>query len=158
VSLLTDGISLAALSELSVPTCIGMFGYGSDGELTLTELHEYIGAIAGDNGLLGAWGLSRDVGKELEQVIAEVPTDASRLPLRVSRGEVGTHPIRDGKRTVELTPASTVTFYLDTAAVAEHSKLASIVAETKTVEEADERLRSEGYDTEIAYAESNDLD
>ncbi|WP_135822201.1 DUF1152 domain-containing protein [Halostella litorea] len=154
VSPLADGVSLAALSGLSVPTCVGMFGYGSDGELTLPELHRNVGAVAADGGLLGAWGVTPAVADELERIVEVVPTDASRLPLRVSRGEVGTHPIRDGKRTVELTPASTVTFYLDTAAVAAHSDPASVVAGTDSIEAADERLRSEGYDTELAYERS----
>ncbi|PHQ38973.1 hypothetical protein DJ69_08710 [Halorubrum persicum] len=154
VSPLADGVSLAALTQLSFPTCIGMFGYGSDGELTLAELHQNMGSVAADEGLLGAWGLSSMVGKELEQIVKEVPTDASRLPLRVSQGDVGTHPIRDGKRTVNLTPASTVTFYLETAAVADHSDLASIVSGTDSIDEADRRLRSEGFDTELSYEQS----
>lgn len=154
VSPLADGVSLAALARLSLPTCIGMFGYGSDGELTLSELHRNIGSVAANEGLLGAWGLSPVVGDELERIIEEVPTDASRLPLRVSRGDVGTHPIRDGKRTVELTPASTVTFYLETTAVADHSDLASIVSGTGSIDEADRRLRSEGFDTELSYERS----
>lgn len=154
VSPLADGVCLAALSQLSIPTCIGMFGYGSDGELTVSELDENIGAIAADGGLLGAWGLTPDVGAELEEIIETVPTDASRLPLRVSQGEVGTHPIREGKRTVELTPASTITFYLDTVAVANQSSLVSIVSGTNSLESADERLRAEGYDTELQFERS----
>ncbi|MCD2205264.1 DUF1152 domain-containing protein [Halobacterium sp. KA-6] len=154
VSPLADGICLAALSEIQVPTCIGMFGYGSDGELTVSELDRNIGAIAADSGLLGAWGLTPDVGAELERIIERVPTDASRLPLRVSQGEVGTHPIRGGKRTVELTPASTITFYLDTTAVANRSSLARIVSGTNSVESADEQLRAEGYDTELQFERS----
>ncbi|MGB9954730.1 DUF1152 domain-containing protein (plasmid) [Haloarcula marismortui] len=151
VSPLADGICLAALSQLSVPTSIGMFGYGSDGELTLEELHQNVGAVAAGDGLLGAWGLSRTVGAEIEQLLDDIRTDASRLPLRVSRGEVGTHSIRDGKRTVELTPASTVTFYLDTATVAARSDPASIVAGTDSIEEADQCLRAAGFETELSY-------
>ncbi|ELY77459.1 DUF1152 domain-containing protein [Natrinema gari] len=158
VSPLADGISLAALAQLSLPTCIGMFGYGSDGELTLSELHRNVGSVAADGGLLGAWGLSPMVGDELERIVEEIPTDASRLPLRVSRGDVGTHSIRDGKRTVELTPASTVTFYLETATVANHSDMASIVSGTCSLEDADRRLRSEGFDTELSYERSRDDD
>jgi len=98
-----------------------MFGYGSDGELTHPELYHGVGAVAVEGGLLGAWGLSRAVGREIERLLKMVPTDASRLPLKVSQGEVGNYTVRDGKRTVEPTPASTVTFYLETAAVADRS-------------------------------------
>lgn len=151
VSPLADSVSLAALSQLTVPTCIGVFGYGSDGELTRSELHRSIGEIAANGGLLGAWGLSKAVGREIEQLVDDVPTDASRLPLRVSRGEVGTHTIRDGKRTVDLNPDSTVTFYFGTEEVVDRSAPASIVTGTERIEDADKRLRAEGYDTELSY-------
>jgi hypothetical protein len=128
-----------------------MFGYGSDGELTHPELYHGVGAVAVEGGLLGAWGLSRAVGREIERLLKMVPTDASRLPLKVSQGEVGNYTVRDGKRTVEPTPASTVTFYLETAAVADRSAPAFIVADTEDIDKADERLRAEGYDTEVAY-------
>lgn len=151
VSPLADGVVLAALAQLNVPTCLGMFGYGSDGELTRQELHENIGSIAKDGGLLGAWGLTSNIGDELERVLEVVNTDASRLPVRVSRGDVVEHPIRGGKRSVQLTPASTVTFYFDPKTVRDHSRLAEIVEDTDSIESANRRLTQAGYDTELSY-------
>lgn len=52
----TDGIGLGALDDLETAACLGVFGYGSGGELTLDELEGRFAAIANRDGVLGAWG------------------------------------------------------------------------------------------------------
>lgn len=146
---LTDAIMLAALSSVETDACLGMYGYGSDGELTLDEITEGIARTAQQDGLLGAWGLTPKIVDELETLVELVTTEASRLPLEVARGKLGEAVIRDGARSVELTPASTVTFYLNPEAVAATSDLDNCVRETTSFDAAQQALTDAGYDTEL---------
>lgn len=146
---LTDAVMLAALSSMETDACLGMYGYGSDGELTLGEVTDGIARAAQQDGLLGAWGLTPRIVDELETLVEYVTTEASRLPLEVARGKLGEAVIRDGARSVELTPASTVTFYLDPEAIAATSALDDYVNETDSFAEAQEMLKRAGYDTEL---------
>lgn len=146
---LTDAIMLAALSSVETDACLGMYGYGSDGELTLDEITEGIARAAQQDGLLGAWGLTPKIVDELETLVELVTTEASRLPLEVARGKLGEAVIRDGARSVELTPASTVTFYLNPEAVAATSDLDNCVRETTSFDAAQQALTDAGYDTEL---------
>lgn len=146
---LTDAVMLSVLTHLEVDACLGMYGYGSDGELTLDEVTDGIARAAKRDGLLGAWGLTPKIVDELEDLLDVVTTEASRLPVDVARGKLGDATIRDGARSVELTPASTVTFYLDPEAIAATSDLDEHVAHTESFEAAHEALSSAGYDTEL---------
>lgn len=137
---LTDAVMLSVLTLLDVDTCLGMYGYGSDGELTLDEITAGIGRAARRDGLLGAWGLTPRIVDELDALLEVVTTEASRLPVEVTRGKLGDEAIRKGERSVELTPASTVTFYLDPATVAGTSDLDNYVRETESFEDAQEAL------------------
>ncbi|EMA46059.1 DUF1152 domain-containing protein [Halococcus saccharolyticus] len=146
---LTDAVMLSVLDLLNVDTCLGMYGYGSDGELTLDEITAGIGRAARRDGLLGAWGLTPRIVDELDALLDEVTTEANRLPVEAARGKLGDEAIRDGERSVELTPASTVTFYLDPAAVAAGSALDTHVRDTESFEAAHEALSQAGYETEL---------
>jgi len=146
---LTDAVMLSALSSVETDACLGMYGYGSDGELALEEVTDGIARAARRDGLLGAWGLTPRVVDELETLVEVVTTEASRLPLEVARGRLGEAVIRDGARSVELTPASMVTFYLDPGAVAATSTLADCVRETTSFDAAQEALAGAGYETEL---------
>lgn len=140
---------LAALSSVETDAVLGVFGYGSDGELTLAEVGDGIARAARRGGLLGAWGLTPRVAEELDDVLEVVTTEASRLPVRAARGEMEEVSIRDGARVVELTPASTVSFYLDPAAVAATSDLDEHVRGTESFEDAQAALDRAGYETEL---------
>lgn len=146
---LTDAIMLAALSSMEMDTCLGMYGYGSDGELTLEEISDAVARAARRDGLLGSWGLTPRIVDELDTLLELVTTEASRLPVDVAHGQLGDATIREGARSVELTPASTVTFYFDPAAVAATSNLDDLVRETTSFEAAQEALAEAGYDTEL---------
>lgn len=147
---LADAISVAALDATAIPSAVGVFGWGSDGELTPAELDASLAEVAVDGGLLGAWGLTPETCAELEELSEIVPTEASRLPVEAARGELGERSIRDGARSLNLTAASTVTFYLDTAAVAAVSDPVKRVRAVEDLEAAHESLRSAGYVTELA--------
>lgn len=147
---IADSISLAALDETPVPTTLGVYGWGSDGELETDELDASLAAVAARCGLLGAWGLTPSVCAELETLFEVVPTEASRLPVEGARGELGDREIRNGTRSLRLTAASTVTFYLSTAAVAAGSEPVSLVRSATDLEDAHAALRDAGYVTELA--------
>lgn len=74
---LTDAVMLSVLTLLTVDTCLGMYGYGSDGELTLNEITAGIGRAAQRDGLLGAWGLTPRIVDELDTLLEVVTTEAS---------------------------------------------------------------------------------
>ncbi|MFC7209283.1 DUF1152 domain-containing protein [Natronoarchaeum sp. GCM10025321] len=75
---------MVALDDLETADCLGVFGYGSDGELTLDELEVRFEAIASRDGLLDAWGLTPHVRNELEDVLAHVETEASGVPIEAA--------------------------------------------------------------------------
>ncbi|MBI2228995.1 MAG: DUF1152 domain-containing protein, partial [Deltaproteobacteria bacterium] len=86
---LADSIMLAAFAEmekLGHRTLWGVFGYGSDGELTVDEIESALSKLAGAGGLLGGWSLTPKVAAELEEVVKTVPTEASAVPVRCFRG------------------------------------------------------------------------
>lgn len=149
---LADSIMTAALSELSdeFDVLFGLFGYGSDGELTTEELENSFSVIAGEGGLLGAWGITPESLYELEMVVSKVPTEASRLPVESAKGRRGETTIRRGTRKVYLSTTSTLTFYLSPKVVFEKvSKPARLVSGSKSLDEANEALHSIGLFTEL---------
>lgn len=145
----TDGIGLVALDELETNACLGVFGYGSDGELTLNELEARFEAIAARDGLLGAWGLTPHVRNEIEDVLDHVETEASRVPVEAARGNFGQRTIRDGEVSIRLTPTSPVTFYFDPTAVAATSRIAAWVRDTNGLDEATAALQGIDLPTEF---------
>ena len=150
---LADAIMLAAFNALEkrgYPTLWGMFGYGSDGELTTDEIEYALAQVAKADGLLGAWALTPQVVSELEDVIQKVPTEASAIPLRCARGAWGQGNIRYDERHVKLTPLTTLTFYLSPS-VLFHSiaRLARAVAFSSSLEEANDSLHQLGVKSEL---------
>lgn len=149
---LADSIMIASLAELEreFNTVLGVFGYGSDGELSAQELERSLSTVAKGDGLLGAWGITPEILRELEMVISKVGTEASRIPVECARGAIGETTIRGGTRKVVLSPVSTLTFYLSPGVVFEKvSKPARVVSGSKSLDEANEALHSIGLVTEL---------
>jgi len=154
MSPLADAIMTAALAKLEqhLPTMMGVFGFGSDGELTKDELERSIKKIAKEGGLLGSWGITQDTLRELEKVIDVVPTEASRLPVEAAKGILETATIRGGRRAVSLSINSTLTFYLSPKVVYEKvSEPARKVSKCQNILEANELLHDLGLKTEFDY-------
>lgn len=154
MSPLADAIMTASLSELEkrMPTVMGVFGFGCDGELTMPELEKSIRKIAREGGLLGSWGITHDTLKELEKVVELVPTEASRLPVEGAKGIFNRTTIRSGRRSVSLSMISTITFYLSPSVVFEKiSKPARTISECGSLAEANEALHKLGLKTELDY-------
>jgi hypothetical protein len=154
MSPLADAIMTASLSELEkrMPTVMGVFGFGCDGELTMPELEKSIRKIAREGGLLGSWGITHDTLKELEKVVEIVPTEASRLPVEAAKGIFNRTTIRSGRRSVSLSVISTITFYLSPSVVFEKiSKPARTISDCRGLAEANEALHNLGLKTELDY-------
>ena len=81
-----------------------------------------------------------------------MPTEASAQALRSFRGEVGTAEIRQGRRTVPLSPAGAITYYFDVlAALDSGATLAKHVRGAQSLDEANDRLGALGVRTELDY-------
>lgn len=154
MSPLADAIMTASLSELEkrMPTVMGVFGFGCDGELTMPELEKSIRKIAREGGLLGSWGITHDTLKELEKIVEIVPTEASLLPVEAAKGIFNRTTIRSGRRSVSLSVISTITFYLSPSVVFEKiSKPARTISDCRSLAEANEALHNLGLKTELDY-------
>jgi hypothetical protein len=152
---LCDSVLLAAAARLTaaeVPVLGGIFGVGCDGELTVAEVLERISEVAAAGGFAGARGLTASVAARLDEAVEAVPTEASAQALRCFRGETGTVTIRQGRRTVELSPVGALTFYFDVpAAVGSAARLAAAVMDAADLEQANELLHGLGVRTELDY-------
>jgi hypothetical protein len=150
---LADAIMLAAFTEMEkrgYATLWGVFGYGSDGELTTSEIERALAQVAAAGGLFGAWALTPQVVSELEDVVEKVPTEASAVPLRCARGAWGEGHIRDDERRVQLTPLTILTFYLSASTLFHTlSRPAQAVAASNSLEEANDALHRIGIKSEL---------
>jgi hypothetical protein len=150
---LADSIMLAAFTELERRgrrTLWGVFGYGSDGELSVDEIEVALSKIAAARGLLGAWSLTDKTAAELEEVIKTVPTEASAIPVRCFRGALGESKIRSGQRTVRLTPLTALTFFMSASLLYETlSRPAQAVRACASLEAANDALHAIGIKTEL---------
>jgi hypothetical protein len=152
MSPLADSIMTAAFSMLEgrISTIMGLFGFGSDGELTQEELERSMRVLAAERGLLGGWGITQDALELLEKIISIVPTEASRMPTLYAKGEFCDTTIRSGTRPVKLSMASTVTYYFSPGTLYYNiSEMARCVAKAKSLEEANEALHSIGVRSEL---------
>ena len=128
----------------------GVFGYGSDGELTTDEIEYALAQVTKAGGLLGAWALTPQVVSELEDVVEKVPTEASAIPLHCARGAWGKGSIRYDARHVKLTPLTTLTFYLSPAILYQSlARLAQAVTSSTSLEEANDALHLLGIKSEL---------
>jgi hypothetical protein len=151
---LCDAVMLAAgalLAESSpVPVLAGVFGIGCDGELTPAEVLERIAEVARAGGLAGTRGLTEPVVERLEAAVEAIPTEASAQALRCYRGELGEATIRQGRRTVELSPVGAGTVYFDPeVAVRSAARLAVAVTGCLDLEAASRALNRIGVHTEL---------
>ena len=152
---LADSIMLAAYAELAARghrTIWGMFGYGSDGELTVDEIELALSKLAAAGALFGGWSLTARIAAELEEIVKTVPTEASAIPVRCFRGAWGDGDIRRGARHVKLTPLTALTFFLSTTKLYDTlSRPAQAVRHSSSLDEANDALHAIGIHTELDY-------
>ena len=157
---LADSIMLAAFAELAARgqrTLWGVFGYGSDGELTVDEIEVALSKLAASGGMLGAWGLTPKVATELERVVKMVPTEASAIPLECFRGAWGERKIRGGQRSLKMTPLTTLTFFMSATKLYETlSWPAQALKNSTSIDEANNALHELGIYTELDFERDYD--
>jgi hypothetical protein len=135
-----------------IPVLGGIFGVGCDGELTVAEVLERLAEVSAAGGFAGARGLTESIAERLEQAVEAIPTEASAQALRCFRGELGEATIRQGRRTVELSPVGALTFYFDIAkAIWSAARLAATVTDARDLDHANELLHGLGVRTELDY-------
>jgi hypothetical protein len=142
--------ALAALDERGQRTLWGVFGYGSDGELTVDEIELALSKLAAAGGLLGTWSLTPKIAAELDEVIKTVPTEASAIPVQCFRGAWGETRIRSDQRRVKLTPLTALIFFMSaTTLFRTLSPPAQAVRASSSLEEANDALHAIGIKTEL---------
>jgi hypothetical protein len=128
----------------------GIFGLGCDAELTPGEVLARLAVVAAEGGLCGVRGLTAAVAERLEGAVAAVPTEASAQAVRAFRGASGVATIRGGTRSLELSTAAALTFYLDVeVTVRAVGRLARAVADAENLKQASWALNELGLRTEL---------
>jgi hypothetical protein len=158
---LCDAVLLAAAARLGEQSAAsdegpavlgGIFGIGCDGELTPPEVLERLAEVGAAGGLAGARGLTPTIAQRLEAAVKVVRTEASAQALRCFHGAIGPTAIRQGRRTVELSPAGALTFYFDpVAALRSAARLAAAVIDARDLDHGNEILHGLGVYTELDY-------
>jgi hypothetical protein len=151
---LCDAIMLAAgdLAADRVAPLGGVFGAGCDGELTIDEVLARVADLASAGTALGAWGMSQPIAAELEDATRVVPTEASLQAVRCALGETGAAAIRQGRRTVMLSPVGALTFFFELRGAVERAlPLARTVRGAPGLDAAHEALAALGINSELAY-------
>jgi hypothetical protein len=150
---LADSVLLAAGKHLQTPAIGAVWGAACDGELTLDEVLGRIAALAAGDALIGAWGTPAELLPRLEEAIAAVPTEASAMAVACARGRVGTAHIRNGARTVPLSPVGALTFVFDIprALDSRAAPMAALMEDAGSLDEAEALLHAEGIRSELAY-------
>ncbi|HET6829708.1 MAG TPA: DUF1152 domain-containing protein, partial [Solirubrobacterales bacterium] len=149
---LCDAVMLAAAAHvperLAVAACA--FGAGCDGELTTTEVLTRVAALGRERAWTGTLSPHPDAATEVVALAGEVPTEASLMAARCVLGEIGTVPIRDGRRTVELGPVGALAFLFDARrALGPATPLADLVRAAASIEDARALMASRGIRTEL---------
>jgi hypothetical protein len=92
------------------------------------------------------------VAGRLQEAVEAIPTEASAQAVRCFHGAIGETTIRQGRRTVELSPVGALTFYFDVAkAIWSAARLAAAVIDAEDLDAANEILRARGIRTELDY-------
>jgi hypothetical protein len=141
-----------ALAASGVTVIGAVFGSGCDGELLPQEVAARLDEVAAAGGALGDVAVDPATLDRLAAAVAAVPTEASAMALRCARGETGDVPIRDGRRTVTLTPAGGRVFFFDPeVAIRSAARLAAAVRDASDLEDAQRILEAMGVATELSY-------
>jgi hypothetical protein len=152
---LADAVVLAcapALAASGVAVLGAVFGVGCDGELRPDEVLARLREVAAAGGDLGDIRPDEATLERLAEAVEAVPTEASAMALRCARGETGEVEIREGRRTVLLTPAGGRVFFFDPAvALRSAARLARAVRDARDLEHAQATLERMGVRTELTY-------
>ena len=150
---LADSIMLAAYAELEKRghrTLWAVFGYGSDGELTVDEVESALNKLAAGGAWLGTTSLTPRIAAELAEVIKTVSTEASAIPVQCFHGAWGETRIRTDQRTVKLTPLTALIFFMSATKLFQTlARPAQSVSQSVSLEAANDALHAIGIKTEL---------
>jgi hypothetical protein len=152
---LADAVVLASapgIAAAGLRVVGAVFGAGCDGELTPDEVRARLDEVRAAGGLIGSALPTPEQLDRLEGALALVPTEASTMAVRAARGETGVTMIRDGRRSVRLTPeGGAVHLFEADAAIASAARLARAVQDAGSLREAHDILTAIGVRTELAF-------
>jgi hypothetical protein len=139
---LADASTLSAVAQTPIPKVLGIFALNCDGELTLTELNDYLQHYNFKGWIYGQHIHSEEELRFMEQTIQKsgAITEASMQPIRYLNGERGTVYIRKGKRKVELQEIIKNTFLLRIEDIYPLCPIANAIANTTSIDEANQIL------------------
>jgi hypothetical protein len=144
---LADTLCLAGCLRSGVPTSVAVCGPGLDGELDeATVLARWR--------LLGSRALPALTAAQVEQFLPILdwhPSEATGLLIRAASGARGTVEVRDAGVLVSLTEHSATIGLLDALRVADGTSLFAQLADSASLFEANERLRTVRGWTELDY-------
>lgn len=150
---LADSVMLAAYAELEKRghrTLWAVFGYGSDGELTVDEVESALSQLAAAGAWLGTTSLTPRIAAELSDVIKTVSTEASAIPVQCFHGAWGETRIRTDQRSVKLTPLTALIFFVSATKLFQTlSRPAQAVSQSSSLEAANDALHARGIRTEL---------
>ena len=150
---LADQIMLSALyrveSSNTCRTLIGVASIGSDGELSREYILERLSIIAGRGGLIGSIGFGYNDLEYMDRILSKAITEAGRAIPDAIRGFRGFRFIRGGSRRIYIDPISTIVFLLDTCIVYDLSRIARLIIDTESIEDANRILVDHGVFTEL---------
>jgi hypothetical protein len=150
---LADSVMLAAYAELEQRghrILWAVFGYGSDGELTVDEVESALNKLAAAGAWLGTTSLTPRIAAELSNVIKTVSTEASAVPVQCFHGAWGETKIRTDQRTVKLTPLTALIFFVSATKLFQTlSRPGQAVSQSSSLEAANDALHALGIRTEL---------
>ena len=154
---LCDAVMLAAGVRLrdELDGAIAVIGAGCDGELTLDEVLDRIGALAEARAWIGTFQIEPDAADEVLRAAEPTGTEASVQLARSALGRRGEVEIRGGRRRLLLSPLSGVAFCFDLEAALPVLPLVAAVLESETLEQGRASLNDLGVSTELDYEQLN---
>ncbi len=154
---LCDAVMLAAGARLcgELDGAVAVIGLGCDGELTLDEVLERVGALAEARAWIGTFQIEPEVAEEILRAAAPTGTEASLQLARSALGVRGEVEIRGGRRRLRLSPVSALGFCFDLEAAVPVLPLVGAVLETETLEQGRDALNELGVSTELDYEQLN---
>ncbi|MGC8573672.1 MAG: hypothetical protein C0172_01815 [Caldisphaera sp.] len=152
---LADSISLSALYHINFDKALAVYGPGGDGELDTNTILKYVSDISKQKGLIEIMGMSYEDSELLENLIKNVYTEASLIPLLSFKGEYGNKMIRNNTRVVKLSPILSTSYLLDVDIVYNRSELPKLVNGTGGIGQANQALNDRCLYTELDL--ENDL-
>jgi hypothetical protein len=154
---LGDAIMIAAGLRLDAELggAIALIGAGCDGELTMAEVLDRIGALAEARSWIGTFQIEPDAAEEILRAAEPTGTEASVQLARSALGARGEVEIRGGRRHLVLSPLSALCFCFDLELALPQLPLVAAVMESETLEAGRDALNELGISTELDYERLN---